>query len=146
MSGCSSHDVDSSGRDPDPVFSTPDPETSTPDPETSTPDLDTTPPETEETEPQWSVPEKVVGVWCGGANDQPDGHWTYAFTDEGEVVAANERIGFRGHVVTEGNIMTFYVKGSRPVQSTWSVGYEEALGMNLLYLDGYSYVPGRCDS
>lgn len=109
----------------------------------TTPEPDPTPPEAE---PQWSVPDSVVGVWCGGANDAPDGHWTYDFSEDGEVAAANERTGFRGHVVTEGNIMTFYVEGTRPFRSEWSVGYEEALGANLLYLDGYSYVPGSCNS
>lgn len=143
-SGCSPHAADSSGGNPTPPISATHPDTAQPDttpPSTSRPD--TTPPVAE---PQWSVPDSVVGVWCGGANDQANGHWTYAFTDKGEVVAANERTGFQGHVVTKGSIMTFYVKGSTPVRSTWSVRYEETLGMNLLYLDGYSYVPGRCRS
>ncbi len=42
--------------------------------------------------------------------------------------------------------MIFYVEGGEPFESTWSVSYEEALGVNLLFLDGYSYVPGGCDS
>ncbi|MFG2133714.1 hypothetical protein ACGFNV_38960 [Streptomyces sp. NPDC048751] len=101
---------------------------------------------TPESTPEWSVPDSVVGVWCGGANDTPDGHWTYVFTAQGEVSAQNERTGFSGHVVTDADVMTFYVEGSDPWQSTWAVGYEEALDVNLLYLDDYSYFPGSCDS
>ena len=106
------------------------------------------PPETTQAEPlmEWSVPDSVVGVWCGGANDTPDGHWTYAFTSGGEVGARNATNSFYGHVVTQGDLMTFYVEGSDPFQSSWAVGYEEALGVNLLYLDEYSYYPGSCDS
>ncbi|MGW3652716.1 hypothetical protein [Streptomyces sp. NPDC000878] len=106
------------------------------------------PPETRQAEPltEWSVPDSVVGVWCGGANDTPDGHWTYAFTSGGEVGARNATNSFYGHVVTQGDVMTFYVEGSDPFQSSWAVGYEEALGVNLLYLDEYSYYPGSCDS
>ncbi len=93
-----------------------------------------------------SVPDSVVGVWCGGANDTPDGHWTYVFTSEGAVEARNTTSGFAGHVITQGDVMTFHVDGSDPWQSSWAVGYEEALGVSLLYLDGYSYYPGSCDS
>ncbi|MFI1355746.1 hypothetical protein ACH4TV_19565 [Streptomyces sp. NPDC020898] len=95
---------------------------------------------------EWSVPDSVVGVWCGGANDTPDGHWTYVFTSAGEVEAGNTTGSFSGHVVTQADVMTFYVDGSDPWQSSWAVGYEEALGVSLLYLDGYSYYPGSCDS
>ncbi|MFF3380335.1 hypothetical protein ACFYXF_46200 [Streptomyces sp. NPDC002680] len=110
--------------------------------------LETTPEATQAAEPlmEWSVPADVVGVWCGGANDAPDGHWTYVFTAEGEVEASNTTSGFSGHVVTQGDVMTFHVDGSDPWQSSWAVGYEEALGVSLLYLDGYSYYPGSCDS
>ncbi|WHM40947.1 hypothetical protein [Streptomyces sp. BPTC-684] len=128
---------------PDPSPAPPEPDQASPDPSPTPPEPDPTPPEPEV---RWSVPDSVVGVWCGGANDQPDGHWTYAFTAEGEVAAENESNGFYGHVVTEGDIMTFYLEGSDPLKSTWSVRYEEALGVNLLYLDSYSYYPGSCDS
>ncbi|WP_193508435.1 hypothetical protein [Streptomyces coeruleorubidus] len=135
---------------PDPDPTTPDPEPTTPEPEPdpTTPEPDPTTPEPElyEEEVPWSVPDSVVGVWCGGANDRPDGHWTYVFTEEGAFAAEDQRTGFYGYVVTEGDVMTFYMEGADPVQSTWSVAYEEALGVNLLYLDGYSYYPGSCDS
>ncbi|MER5372974.1 hypothetical protein [Streptomyces sp. NPDC002553] len=87
-----------------------------------------------------------MGVWCGGRNDTASGHWTYAFADDGRFRAANRDGGFSGVVVTEGDTMTFYVQGGRPVRSTWSVSYEAALGFDMLYLDGFSYVPGSCDS
>ncbi|WP_190195974.1 hypothetical protein [Streptomyces djakartensis] len=110
------------------------------------PKLDPEPEPEPEPEPQGYVPESVVGVWCGGRNDTPEGHWTYAFTSDGEFAARNQDGGFTGYVVTEGGVMTFYVEGGSPFQSTWSVSYEEALGFNLLYLDDFSYVPGSCDS
>ncbi|MEU0398292.1 hypothetical protein ABZ208_37225 [Streptomyces sp. NPDC006208] len=103
-------------------------------------------PEPPEPEPQGYVPQSVVGVWCGGRNDAPGGHWTYTFAGDGQVAAQNQDRGFSGYVVTEGNIMTFHVEGGYPFQSTWSVSYEEALGFNMLYLDDFSYVPGSCDS
>ncbi|MGW7469736.1 hypothetical protein ACWGJT_35000, partial [Streptomyces xantholiticus] len=93
-----------------------------------------------------SVPESVVGSWCGGRNDAPGGHWTYVFSGNGSVAAKNREGGFSGYVVTQGDVMVFYVEGSEPFESTWSVSYEEALGINLLFLDDYSYVPGGCDS
>jgi hypothetical protein len=124
---------------PHPAISAPEETT----PEETTPEPDPTPPQPTT---QWSVPDSVVGLWCGGANDAPDGHWTYAFTDEGDVAAENQSSAFHGHVVTQADVMTFYVEGSDPFQSTWSVGYEEALGVNVLFLDGFSYYPGSCNS
>ncbi len=120
----------------------------TPSPETTPATVVETTVETTQAEVlmEWSVPDSVVGVWCGGANDTPDGHWTYVFTSEGEVEAGNTTGSFAGHVVTQADVMTFYVDGSDPWQSSWAVGYEEALGVSLLYLDGYSYYPGSCDS
>ncbi|MEU0060006.1 hypothetical protein [Streptomyces sp. NPDC006334] len=106
----------------------------------------TTAPEPPSLEPTGSVPQRVVGVWCGGRNDTASGRWTYAFADDGRFTAANRDGGFSGIVETEGDTMTFYVQGGRPVRSTWSVSYEEALGFDTLYLDGFSYVPGSCDS
>ncbi|MBT2545859.1 hypothetical protein J7E99_35640 [Streptomyces sp. ISL-44] len=141
-SGCSAPEPPEPTPDPHPVISTSAEITPTP------PDPDPTPPDPTPTEPemQWSVPDSVVGAWCGGANDTPDGHWTYGFTAAGEVAGENQSSSFYGHVVTEGDVMTFYVEGSDPFKSTWSVGYEEALGVNLLYLNGFSYFPGSCDS
>lgn len=146
--GCSSPEPPEPPDRSDPVVfsspeTTPEPDPTPPEPDPTTPEPDPTPPEPQM---EWSVPDSVVGVWCGGANDQPDGHWTYVFTAQGEVAAQNERTGFSGHVVTEADVMTFYVEGTDPWQSTWAVGYEEALDVNLLYLDDYSYYPGSCDS
>ncbi|GHA08913.1 hypothetical protein GCM10010372_05380 [Streptomyces tauricus] len=147
-SGCS----EPSGSDPDQVIYTPDETTPEPEPDTSEPGttLETTSPDPasdlDEEELQGSVPASVVGVWCGGANDRPNGHWTYAFTAEGAFAAKDQRDSFSGYVVTEGDVMTFYMEGADPVESTWAVAYEEALGVNLLYLDGYSYYPGSCES
>ncbi|WP_234335103.1 hypothetical protein, partial [Streptomyces sp. NRRL S-118] len=98
------------------------------------------------TEPEPSVPESVVGSWCGGQNDAPGGHLTYVFSSDGSFAAQNGEGGFSGYVVAQGDAMIFYVEGGEPFESTWSVSYEEALGVNLLFLDGYSYVPGGCDS
>ncbi|MFD6417136.1 hypothetical protein [Streptomyces sp. NPDC060194] len=94
---------------------------------------------------QGSVPSNVVGVWCGGRNDDPNGHWTYAFAPDATFAAQNRAGGLSGYVVTTGQVMTFHLNGgTAPVRSTWSVGYNAALGSNVLSLDGFTYLPGSC--
>ncbi|GGW70185.1 hypothetical protein GCM10010381_63770 [Streptomyces xantholiticus] len=122
------------------------PEPPVPDPVTTAPTTPVPDPDPLPPEPEPSVPESVVGSWCGGQNDAPGGHWTYIFSGDGSVAAENREGGFSGYVVTQGDVMIFHVEGSEPFKSTWSVSYEEALGINLLFLDDYSYVPGPCTS
>ncbi|MFH8935305.1 PT domain-containing protein [Streptomyces griseosporeus] len=90
-----------------------------------------------------SVPDSVVGVWCGGSNSE--GHWTYEFSGNGEFMASRGSAGFSGVVVSDSQNMTFHVPGESPVVSSWEVVQDPVLGP-VLFLDGYSYLPGRCNS
>ena len=90
-----------------------------------------------------SVPDSVVGVWCGGSN--AEGHWTYQFSDTGEFIASRGNAGFSGVVVSDTRSMTFHVPGESPFVSSWEVVQDPVLGP-LLFLDGYSYLPGSCAS
>ncbi|MGK5732853.1 hypothetical protein [Streptomyces sp. URMC 124] len=94
-----------------------------------------------------SVPPEVVGVWCGGSNSTPEGHWTYAFSATGEFVAKNANVGsISGYVVTSARTMTFHsAQLKAPVVSTWQVSPGTAVG-DMLFLDGFSYVRGACGS
>ncbi|MBO0654296.1 hypothetical protein J1792_16400 [Streptomyces triculaminicus] len=94
-----------------------------------------------------SVPPQVVGVWCGGRNDAPEGHWTYAFTRDGRFAMQNARIGsLSGYVVASGHVMEFHSTGLKaPVASTWEVRADPVVG-DMLFLDGFSYVRGSCTS
>ncbi|MER7712564.1 PT domain-containing protein [Streptomyces werraensis] len=90
-----------------------------------------------------SVPDSVVGVWCGGSN--AEGHWTYEFSSTGEFIAHRGGAGFSGVVVSDSRSMTFHVPGESPFVSSWEVVQDPVLGP-LLFLDGYSYLPGSCNS
>ncbi|MFD7698579.1 hypothetical protein [Streptomyces caelestis] len=84
----------------------------------------------------------MVGSWCGG----PDrGRWTYVFAADGQYVRRNAQgAGDSGLARFDGARMTLAVDG-RPVASfTWSVAFEPSLGDDLLYIDSFSYVRGRC--
>ncbi|MEH0633852.1 hypothetical protein QBA35_10825 [Streptomyces bottropensis] len=90
-----------------------------------------------------SVPGSVVGVWCGGSN--AEGHWTYEFASTGEFRASRGDAGFSGVVVSDARSMTFHMPGESPFVSSWEVVQDPVLGP-LLFLDGYSYLPGSCAS
>ncbi|MGC0372722.1 hypothetical protein [Streptomyces sp. SAI-229] len=90
-----------------------------------------------------SVPDSVVGVWCGGSN--AEGHWTYEFSKTGEFMASRGSAGFSGVVVSDSRYMTFHMPGEPPFVSSWEVVQDPVLGP-LLFLDGYSYLPGSCNS
>ncbi|MGA5327680.1 hypothetical protein ACPCJT_14935 [Streptomyces griseoincarnatus] len=90
-----------------------------------------------------SVPDSVVGVWCGGSN--AEGHWTYEFSSTGEFIAHRGGAGFSGVVASDSRSMTFHVPGESPFVSSWAVVQDPVLGP-LLFLDGYSYLPGSCNS
>ncbi|MFD7771290.1 PT domain-containing protein [Streptomyces sp. NPDC059787] len=90
-----------------------------------------------------SVPDSVVGVWCGGSN--AEGHRTYEFSRTGEFMASRGSAGFSGVVVSDSRYMTFRVPGEPPFVSSWEVVQDPVLGP-LLFLDGYSYLPGSCNS
>ncbi|MGN9759007.1 nSTAND1 domain-containing NTPase [Streptomyces sp. SD31] len=91
-----------------------------------------------------SVPATIVGTWCGGSNDAPEGHWTYTFGREGNFSMANESMeSMSGRVTFEGAEMSLQVKGQEPVASLWSLSDDPVLG-NILFIDGHSYVRGSC--
>ncbi|MER6621924.1 MULTISPECIES: PT domain-containing protein [unclassified Streptomyces] len=90
-----------------------------------------------------SVPDSVVGVWCGGSNAEV--HRTYEFSRTGEFMVSRGSTGSSGVVVSDSQYMTFHVPGEPPSVSSWEVVQDPVLGP-LLFLDGYSYLPGSCNS
>lgn len=89
------------------------------------------------------MPDSVVGVRCGGSN--AEGHRTYEFSRTGEFMASRGSAGFSGVVVSGSQYMTFHVPGEPPFVSSWEVVRDPVLGP-LLFLDGYSHLPGSCNS
>lgn len=90
-----------------------------------------------------SVPDSVVGVWCGGSNAEV--HRAYEFSGTGEFMVSRGSTGSSGVVVSDSQYMTFHVPGEPPFVSSWEVVQDPVLGP-LLFLDGYSYLPGSCNS
>ncbi|MFH8497849.1 nSTAND1 domain-containing NTPase [Streptomyces coeruleorubidus] len=91
-----------------------------------------------------SIPAKVVGTWCGGSNDAPEGHWTYMFGSDGTFSMENESMeGMSGHVTFGEEEMSLRVKGQEPIASNWSLSDDPVIG-DILFIDGHSYVRGSC--
>ncbi|MFC8425454.1 hypothetical protein ACFUN7_32170 [Streptomyces sp. NPDC057236] len=90
-----------------------------------------------------SVPDSVVGVRCGGSNAEV--HRTYEFSRTGEFMVSRGSTGFSVVVVSDSQYMTFHAPGEPPFVSSWEVVQDPVLGP-LLFLDGYSYLPGSCNS
>lgn len=89
--------------------------------------------------PRGYVPSVLVGSWCGGSNDAPEGHWTYTFGADGTLSAYNpNRPGLTGTAIVNGNTLTIYTTTGQRVTSSIS------LNGSVLFVDGFSYVPGSC--
>ncbi|NUK21954.1 hypothetical protein [Streptomyces lunaelactis] len=114
--------------------------------ETESPEIE--PPESEpeptETEAWPPAPPQVVGEWCGGSDAAPEGHWTYAFSRDGQFARHNaQRGGVTGYALFDAAQMTLYVDGQQLIAYSWSTTVDAVLG-DLLFIDGFSYLPGSC--
>ncbi|MFI0976886.1 hypothetical protein ACH4SP_07640 [Streptomyces sp. NPDC021093] len=103
-------------------------------PETETPETEAWPP----------APPQVVGEWCGGSDAAPEGHWTYAFSSDGQFTRHNaQRGGNTGYARFDAGQMTLYADGRQLIAYPWSTTVDAVLG-DLLFIDGFSYVRGSC--
>ncbi|EPJ36065.1 hypothetical protein STAFG_6886 [Streptomyces afghaniensis 772] len=88
------------------------------------------------------TPPRVVGSWCGGTDKAP--HWTYVFGGDGQYVRRNASgQGDSGMARFDSAQMTLIVDGRPVISYPWSMYSDPTLG-DLLYIDGFSYVRGKC--
>ncbi|MFE6177086.1 hypothetical protein [Streptomyces sp. NPDC056464] len=88
------------------------------------------------------TPPRVVGSWCGGTDRAA--HWTYVFADDGRYVRSDGgRQGDSGIARFDSSQLTLLVDGRPLISYPWSLYSDPTLG-DLLYIDGFSYVRGKC--
>jgi hypothetical protein len=127
-------------KPPSPVPSTWEPTTpARTGPATPTP---TPPAPPEPTLPAGFIPPELVGEWCGGSNSDPGGHYTWTFYPNGTFDAFNSSQELSGTAVVHSKILAIYPTTGG--QQSMSIDMNETIIGPVLYLDGYSYVRGRC--
>ncbi|MFD3842456.1 hypothetical protein ACFWWC_40340 [Streptomyces sp. NPDC058642] len=88
------------------------------------------------------TPPRVVGSWCGGTDAAA--HWTYIFADDGQYARGNGKgQGDSGVARFDSAQLTLLVDGQPLISYPWSLYSDPTLG-DLLYIDGFSYVRGKC--
>jgi hypothetical protein len=88
------------------------------------------------------TPQRVVGSWCGGTDTAP--HWTYVFADDGRYARSNGKgQGDSGIARFDSAQLTLLVDSRPLISYPWSMYSDSTLG-DLLYIDGFSYVRGKC--
>ncbi|MEU8848144.1 hypothetical protein AB0C70_18345 [Streptomyces sp. NPDC048564] len=87
------------------------------------------------------TPPRVVGSWCGGTNAAA--HWTYVFAADGRYARSNGRQGDSGMARFDSGQLTLLVDGRPVISYPWSLRSDATLG-DLLHIDGFSYVRGKC--
>ncbi|MEV4436641.1 hypothetical protein [Streptomyces sp. NPDC049585] len=83
----------------------------------------------------------MVGSWCGGTDTAA--HWTYVFAGDGRYARSNGRQGDSGTARFDSGQLTLLVDGRPLISYPWSLYSAPTLG-DLLYIDGFSYVRGKC--
>ncbi|MFE6338208.1 hypothetical protein ACFVP3_36375 [Streptomyces sp. NPDC057806] len=89
----------------------------------------------------YRTPPRVVGSWCGGTDTAA--HWTYVFAADGRYARSNGRQGDSGMARFDSGQLTLLVDGRPVISYPWSLRSDPTLG-DLLYIDGFSYVRGKC--
>ncbi|MBL1101603.1 hypothetical protein [Streptomyces coffeae] len=88
------------------------------------------------------TPPRVVGSWCGGTDAAA--HWTYVFADDGRYTRSDGKgQGDSGIARFDSAQLTLLVGGRPLISYPWSLKSDPTLG-DLLYIDGFSYVRGKC--
>lgn len=101
------------------------PTTSTPRPET----------------PVGSIPQVLVGAWCGGSDTSA--HDTWMFAADGSFTA-NEQVALSGVAqVRNGRTLVLFTNEIGVHERAIAMDQDTPIG-DILYLDGYSYVRGEC--
>lgn len=91
--------------------------------------------------PVGSIPQVLVGTWCGGSDTSA--HDTWIFAADG-TFSANEQVPLSGVAqVRSGGTLVLYTNEIGVHERAIAMDQNTLIG-DILYLDGYSYVRGEC--
>lgn len=88
-----------------------------------------------------SIPQVLVGAWCGGSDTSA--HDTWIFAPDG-TFTANEQVPLSGVAqVRNGRTLVLYTNEIGVHERAIAMDRDTLIG-DILYLDDYSYVRGEC--